>query len=48
VLLAAIREPDLIETMTLIEPPFATLLPDTAPVLEEEIAKTTKTKPGRC
>jgi len=38
VLLAALREPDRIETLTLVEPPFASLLPAAAPGLEEEIS----------
>lgn len=38
VLLAALQEPALIRTLTLIEPPFGSLLPPDAPALDEEIA----------
>ncbi len=37
-LLAALRAPGAFQTLTLIEPPFASLLPESAPDLEDEIA----------
>lgn len=38
VLLAALREPRIVGSLILIEPPFGSLLPDHAPDLEEELA----------
>jgi pimeloyl-ACP methyl ester carboxylesterase len=38
VLLAALAEPALVDRLILIEPSFGSLLPDTAPALQEEIA----------
>jgi pimeloyl-ACP methyl ester carboxylesterase len=38
VLLAALREPRAIRSLVLIEPPFGSLLPDTTPDLEDELA----------
>ena len=38
VLLAALREPRIVRSLILIEPPFGSLVPDDAPDLEEELA----------
>jgi pimeloyl-ACP methyl ester carboxylesterase len=38
VLLAALREPRIVRSLILIEPPFGSLVPDDAPGLEEELA----------